>query len=260
MDQMDWTSDERTLYARIPADGTFVGNTRLRDALGWDINRYWSTRDSLIERGVIGIGRGRGGSVFRVEHSRENEWEQESEVTDFAPSLTERSLYEPFQTSIEKWANDLKIGEFFTEITAFQGRRNTGGRWTRPDLTLISVGKYHFFPGAVLDVWTFEVKFLNDAVLGVFEAAAQSRIATKSYLAVCVHDSDAQGGEILARARAECDRFGIGLITFEDPAEFETFDFVLEAERRNPDPAEIDQFVSQQISENGQRKLQLWLR
>ena len=114
---------------------------------------YWQLRDSLIDDGHIVQGRGRGGSVHRVIVAAE-------EAPATSPQLpiasNERSLYEPFQTAIlSGYVKDNRIKRFISEITASQGRRSTGGKWTRPDLTLIAVRTYSFTPGKRPEVITF---------------------------------------------------------------------------------------------------------
>ncbi len=43
-----------------------------------------------------------------------------------------------------------------------QGRRETGGSWSRPDLALIGYRKYEFLPERVFELFSFEVKPAND--------------------------------------------------------------------------------------------------
>ncbi len=65
----DSAEDEGRLLALVPQTGS-VSNTRLRTELarrpGWDEERYWETRKRLRQKGLIEVGRGRGGSVRRV--------------------------------------------------------------------------------------------------------------------------------------------------------------------------------------------------
>ena len=60
-------SDEEMLLARVPGDGSSVGNISLRRRLRWGIKRYFSVRDLLVQRGLLQLGGGRGGSVCRTE-------------------------------------------------------------------------------------------------------------------------------------------------------------------------------------------------
>ena len=65
----DPAEDERRLLGLIPQIGS-VSNTRLRSELtknhDWDEERYWETRKRLRQKGLIEVGKGRGGSVRRV--------------------------------------------------------------------------------------------------------------------------------------------------------------------------------------------------
>jgi type I restriction enzyme M protein len=46
--------------------GGNAGNSRLRDALGWQEKTYLSVSNALKREGVISAGRGRGGSVSLI--------------------------------------------------------------------------------------------------------------------------------------------------------------------------------------------------
>jgi hypothetical protein len=119
---------------------------------------------------------------------------------------------------------------------------------------------FPFLPGKSLEVITFEVKPLNYfGVDGVFEAAAFSVFAQRSYLAVQVPENlgDSEDFDRLLR---ECKRFGIGLMTFVQPDNWETFEEVLIPEHRPPDPAETNAFISTQIAEEHKRRLQDLIR
>ncbi len=62
----DAAADHARLLEQVPADGGIIGNGSLRAALGWDVARYETARDSLVSQGILMKGRGRGGSVRRV--------------------------------------------------------------------------------------------------------------------------------------------------------------------------------------------------
>ena len=171
----------------------------------------------------------------------------------------EASLYEPIEKWLRVLANDLELDQYFIETLAWQGRRNTGGVWTRPDLVLVSTQKFIHYPGTVLEVRTFEVKLARDAVLGVYETAAHSRMATRSHLLVYVDDAE-EREDLLVRAADECERFGLGFITFTDPDDHDSFDIRVEPKRLHPDPAEIDEFINIQVSEPNRHRLAKWVR
>lgn len=82
--------DAIRMLAKIPPDGSTIGNITLRKSLRWRADRYWAVRDGLLDSGVILKGGGMGGSVHRVieevdqeeidDDSIETEEEVESEV------------------------------------------------------------------------------------------------------------------------------------------------------------------------------------
>ena len=61
--------NEHELLARIPQDGSAIGNIALIRALGWEEEVYWKTRNRMVERGILELGRGKGGSVRIVKPS-----------------------------------------------------------------------------------------------------------------------------------------------------------------------------------------------
>ena len=84
----------------------------------------------------------------------------------------EAELYPPIRHTLETfWAKERQIEPLAVEITAAQGSRITGGRWTRPDLVSAAVRTYRYLPGKYMEVVTFEVKpFDAIDVKAVYEA------------------------------------------------------------------------------------------
>jgi hypothetical protein len=280
---------QKMLLSLVPESGENVGNVTLREQLREKIESlgdqladedYWLVRDSLIDQGLLEQGRGRGGSVHRVgvspvsvapesvglppgggatsgsatsvAHAVEAETSQEA-----VPGRTEASLYEPFHAAIRNgYTKDNRLKRFITELTAHQGRRATGGKWTRPDLTLIAVRTYQFTPGKRIEVITFEVKpDLDGALEGVYEALAHSAFAHRSYLAVDTRDFKDVDEVPDDRIVQECTRHGVGYIAFEDVADYDTYEIVCPAKLKEPDPEEVDNFIKKQISQQNQDEL-----
>lgn len=218
-------------------------------------DEYWLLRDSLIDDGLIEQGRGRGGSVHRVAPADQV---PKTEPVESVPSLSaakaESALYEPFHKAIRAgYVQNYRIKRFISEITASQGRRATGGRWTRPDLTLVAVRTYSFTPGKRLEVITFELKHdLDSALEGVFEALAHSAFAHRSYLGIDMSSYPEEKAIPDERIVQECGRLGVGYIKFTDPTDYETFDIVTPAKLNEPDPFEVDTCIKTQISQENQ--------
>jgi hypothetical protein len=126
----------------------------------------------------------------------------------------------------------------------------------------VAVRSFEFVPGKHLEVLSFEIKpAIATALEGVFEALAHTIFAHRSYLAVQVASNNANGSnQDLERTSAECARHGVGLYTFTDPENFDTFDPVQDAVRRNPDPAKVNDFLATQIDAEKKVLLKKWLR
>ena len=215
-------------------------------------DEYWATRNTLIANGVLSKGRGKGGSVYR----REIVLPQNKKEAIKKVRLAEKDLYAPFMKVVrEFWTKDNDIDDYIIEDTSSQGKKKTGGRWTRPDVTLISIKNYQFVYGKIMDVLTFEIKPQdNYGVESVFETASQSVFANKSFL--CIHlPAGKPETEDFDRIVRQCEQFGVGLIVFEKPEDWETYETVVDPKRKEPDPYEVNSFIKQQMKEESKESL-----
>ena len=134
--------DLRMLMCELtPADGSTVTKEKLQQEwllqckrrFGVDLqdSDFESISVSLLESGELSKWKGRGGTFRR------------NLVKAVEPTLNkglERDLYEPFLQTLEKsYTEEQEIKYFVSYKTAQQGSRATGGKWTRPDITLIAV-------------------------------------------------------------------------------------------------------------------------
>ena len=234
---MKMSPEQKELLAGVPYDGSAIGNVSLRKALGWDHNRYFSVRDSLVDADELAVGGGKGGSVRRV-------------VVDPNPSVVyerEIDLYPPLRCVIKhEWARERRVTPIAVVETGLQGKANTGGIWTRPDITCVALRTFDYVPGTHLDVATFEVKRSKTLdVRAVFEAVAHRRAATEVY--VLVHtpfgstENDFRDVTDVAAAQ------GVGFITADDPSDFDTWDERVPPKRFHTDPAVLDDFIRKQL-------------
>jgi hypothetical protein len=248
-------TDKEQLLVVVPFDGSAIGNTTLMRRLGWGEQRYWPVRDALIAEGVIERHRGRGGAVRRVSKAApevEEPVPPEVVAEVVADSYTrELQLYEPLRDTIATdWAKDRLSSPIAVEVTAQQGRRQTGGRWSRPDIVAVEVKTFLYVPGKHLNVTTFEVK-PSDAidVSAVYEALAHRRSATHAYLVLHVPDESVAELEPVVEEVCRVARsHGVGVITVADPGRYETWDEREEAVRFDPDPERLDHFIVTQFS------------
>jgi hypothetical protein len=51
---------------------------------------------------------------------------------------------------------------------------------------------------------------------------------------------------------------GVGIITFEKPDDFETWETLVEAERSQPDPRRLNDFLALQFTQEHREKLLKW--
>jgi hypothetical protein len=210
-------------------------------------------------------GRGRGGSVRLVQAEAGTPEERPRARIPPAPQPAQReaALYEPTARVLaDAWGKDRRFNWWRVEQTALQGRRETGGRWSRPDLAVISLNKFQYLPGLSLEVWTFEVKTLEGLdVTAVYEALAHGRSATRAYVLVKVREK--MTGDESSRLEAvqeEAARHGIGLITMLEADDFTTWEEIVEPSRLDAAPERLNDFISTQFSIDNRSALQLELR
>lgn len=249
------------LISLLPKDGSPQGNLRtvrmlapkLRSEFSHDMtdDEYWEIRNPLIQKGLISKSRARGGAIRLVLKNSQTK-----------PSKNnEQALYKPFIEYVKRfWVKDNSIKEFIVQNTANQGSRKTGGKWTRPDVTVISIKTYTFTQGRHLELITFEIKpeGIHD-ISGVFETASHSVYAHKSYLAIACPDGKPES-EDFERIELLSKKFGIGLIIFSDPDDIESYEELIEPERKNPDPSDVDEFILTQVSSENQNTIHKMLK
>jgi len=258
----DAAADEKTLLALIPTDGSAVMNQALIRKLqgqGWPEAKYWRVRDRLLDTGALTRGRGRGGSVRRpvVEVAEQPVASRPTRI-----AVGEVTLYVPLLKVLQtEWARDMRIEahQIHFEETAKQGKKATGGTWTRPDITAVSVRSFPHLPNKYLDIWTFEAKTADWLdVTAIFEAAAHASRATRSYALLQVPEKpNDRTEEILSRCEREATRLRVGLITFVNPSEFTTWETVVEAPRIDTDPELLEQFIAT-LSDTARKRLSEW--
>jgi hypothetical protein len=252
---------KQRLLDALPPDGTSRGNRALAQELKWSPDLYLKIRDELVTESKVQVGRGRGGSVRLTKPAPITGIKKPKTKTQHTTKPTkgaERKLYPDFLKSLQTWAEAQGWTDKLVQQTSDQGSKATGGKYTRPDFVVVGIKKYEYTPGVVRDVETFEVKPLGAPIDGVFEAAAHSRAATRSYLALHVAP-DSPTEDQLARFEAECQRFGVGLITFTEPGAYEKWTFLVDPVRTEPDPELLEQFVRDQMIKKNQEIVRKWV-
>jgi hypothetical protein len=258
------SDDEKTLLDRLPEDGSYVGIRKTRRELAWDDDRIWAACEGLSRHGLAKTGPGYGGTVRRLVPVSEQTVVQAVEAAEAAEEAKkEHELYAPAAKVIrEKWARTMRLDQFVVQVTARQGRRDTGGVWTRPDIVVVAVSVYDFVPGKFVDAITFEVKSANNFdVTAIYEALSHLRSATRAYVLVEIAKARRESMiELINNASKEASRHGIGLIVADSIADFDSWEIEVEAVRKDPDPSGLDAFLSDQLNDDNQSQMRRWLR
>ena len=265
---------QNALLEKIPATGA-IGNKALREKLeGWTDDLYWAIRNRLIERGTLETGRGKGGSVRRVttslpaegvpEETREARG-TEATLCVVAEYARESDLYTPVSDVLRnQWAKEQGFDAYLVEITAKQGSRQTGGKWTRPDVTVVGYKTFPYVPGRFLEVVTFEIKHSTTAdVSAVYEAVAHRRAATRAYVIAHIPEENRQdydNEDTIDALVNEAKKIGVGIIVADNPTDFDTWEVNLEAERFEPDPSRLNEFIAQQTSNELKEQIVRWFK
>jgi hypothetical protein len=259
MADVQLSDDAAKLIDLIPIDGIGISNITLQKKLAWDTDRYFVARDALVDAGLVARYRGRGGAVRRTTLSGDEQTVSvvvepgaDAVATVEAAIKNELALYDPMRRVIaSEWSKDHRRDPLAVEITALQGRRATGGLWSRPDIVAVEVRTFPYVPGKYLEVSTFEVKASNAInVQAVYEALAHRRAATHSYVLLHVPSSQAESlerdiSEVCEVARSH----GIGVVVTADPNDYQTWEEREEARRIEADPDKLNSFVTAQLSE-----------
>lgn len=263
----DTAAGEALLIAKLREKGGSAGNVTLQRELDWDDDRYWPIRDRLVDAGQLELGRGRGGSVRLVAQTTVSEAGAQVAPPVPAPPVgfSEAELYEPVAKVLRsEWARDMRFRSHVVEVTARQGRRDTGGTWTRPDIVVAALRVFPHVPGKFFDLITFELKAVDGIdVTGVFEALSHRRAATQAYVWLHVpsgSELDDDIARVLERIHDEARRHGVGLIVGSDPADYSSWDIQLRAARFEPDPEFLNEFIAQQLSSLARDELAQWFR
>jgi len=257
---------EDQILQLLPSDGKARPNQELMAALsvigGEGREKFWQARDKLVEDGKAVRGRGRGGSTGRV--TVEDPALPDAGVGDVTTELdrqSEEALYEPLlKVLMGDWQSDKGFDYLAVEDASRAGRRNTGGKWTRPDLVGIEVQVFTYLPVKTLSVHTFEVKPADMIdVTAVYEALAHRRAATHSYVLLHVPNSENPPAALEAVIN-EARRHGIGVVVFSEPSDYATWDERVVADRVEPEPAALDEFIRVQVPEAAKARIEKAVR
>lgn len=256
--------------------GGRLPNTALIRMLGWTEDKYLSVRQELIDAEVIAKGRGQGGTVILLVPETEEEAFRsvnllpEKERASVSEELVrakhdssrqyetrEIDLYEPALNQIRKnWSRYKRLHECVCHVTAHQGRRDTGGNWSRPDIVAIGSRKFDYIPDKLVELYSFEIKTENDiSIKGVLEALSHREMSTRSY--VIYHTGGRSWDDFPEASRIEqlAPRHGVGVIVAADIHNFELWDERISATRSSSDPEALDDFIRKALPDDTKSRI-----
>jgi hypothetical protein len=258
------TEQRRQDFLKTLADaGGAAGNKALRERLDWEEDFYWRVQAQLIEAGEVVPGRGRGGSVKLTSASIDARTPEGSEENSGVELVNvqrhERELYKPLADTIEAtWIKRFGFDEVKVAETHSRGGKDTGGTFTRPDITAVGIRRYLYLP-KTMEVITFEVKPAEVvSVLGVLEAIAHREAANRSYVIYATSDDGFASAPESERIAELAQKYGVGIILADNPGSVESWDVMLDALRHEPDPARLDRFLGDLPSEEMKKQLSKW--
>ena len=247
----------------LESAGGSSGNVSLRRALNWPEDQYWAIQGDLIEKGRIVAGRGQGGSV------RFTEAETTSSVPvpeiDAVPleqvglPQKEKDLYAPLRESIgSKWIKRFALDDVLVDETHSRGSKDTGGTFTRPDITAAGIRRYIYLPKR-LEIVTFEVKSADAVtILGVLEAIAHREAAHRSYVLFATSKAAFEKASESERILELAQKYGVGVTLTERIEEVESWEILLDAVRHEPDPSRLDRFLNDLPNDDMKKQLSKW--
>lgn len=252
--------------------GGKAGNKAARLATNLGATAYWEARNLLVQQGAAIRGLGKGGSI-RLCPLAPSPAAAPAPAPAPAPAAlaavpapvssgVSRGTAEPpgdeagwypslLRILANDWIEERGFDDAVVEETARQGRRLTGGRWTRPDITAAALQRAPCAPFDHFEVWTFEVKRIHDLdITAVYEAAAHARAATHAVVLVCCDKQPtALQEELLFTLAEEARRQGVGLyvVCWNDP--FDEWDYRVEPVASAASMADLNQFVRTQLAD-----------
>jgi hypothetical protein len=234
--------------------GRSSGNGRLRQELGWDEDFYWKVQGRLIGEGRLVAGRGKGGSV------RLTEIPAAASGTDTPPATAkEKNLYAPLKASIEgKWIKRFALDDVLVDETHSRGSKDTGGTFSRPDITAVGFRSYVYLTKR-LEIVTFEIKPAESvSIMGILEAIAHREAAHRSYVMYATSRVKFEAAIEFERITELAQKYGVGIVLTEKPDDVESWEIMVDAIRHEPDPARLDRFLADLPGDNMKKELSKW--
>lgn len=174
--------------------------------------------------------------------------------------MRESDLYKPVHDFLEiRFRGRLKptYGDI-RSVSAVTAETHGAGHWSNPDLALAALWRTKYGLNWSFDLHGFEVKTeANCTPAAVHEALSQATLVNYSHLVWhkptwSLEATDCQA--ILER----CQRYGIGLITFVEPADADSFVVHSPARRHDTSDEAVDEFIETRFPKAAREQLTKW--
>lgn len=264
--------DEAIFLGCLRRLGGDVNSGRLRKELGWEQGRFLKVRNQLLANGqILKAHGGPGGktiippaviaATIEAVESREHQDVGQSVGVEGVPCSgadvaaaagPEFALYGPMLEQIDQnWSRSEGYYSCITRNTANGGRKPTGGKWTRPDISMIAMQKFKFLKNSIIDVISFEIKPRQKiGVEGVFEALSHRQYVNRSYLVFNCNSDQFNASPESIRVTDLAEQYGIGVILADKPNDYESWDERVYGRRWDPDPSDLNEFLQNVFSAN----------
>lgn len=239
--------DADRLFDATPEDGTAVSNRRIREAARLTEPAYNKARSLLLATGEVEKGRGRGGTLRRLE--------QVDPGKRPGAAAKEIDLYQPLRQWLDDQGNGSDDAFWVTKVTGNgSGQRRATGEWSRPDVVSLSLRRWEFLPTIEVQLSTYEIKPFKQArrLAGVYEAAAHQRRSHYSYL-VIEWPSDSPLPDAVVD---ETIRHSIGLCQIWESE----VQLIHDGQYQEPEPQLLNDFISDLLDADGREQYRSVLR
>ncbi|WP_131768016.1 hypothetical protein [Candidatus Protofrankia californiensis] len=137
----EMSADARQVFDRLPPDGSAIGGLRLRSLVRLTNDRYRAAVDELKAAGLVRPGRGRGGTLARVDDAVQAPDAEASETlvddvgfTSPGPGQLVRRESEMYQSFVDWYRSDLDTRTLtfghVRETATARGRARASGQWS----------------------------------------------------------------------------------------------------------------------------------
>jgi hypothetical protein len=232
----------------LPEDGTRVLNRVMRTMLAREFRQaiepelYFAARNLLLSQDRIGRSRGQGGQLFALSN-------EEAVDPPANEKWAERELMRPLENYLKgafRTGLDLpEDGHWVVHDTSARGPQR--GQWARPDYILVTATRFKLLPGYQIDVHSFELKTeTSGTVQAVHEALAQTRATHFGHLVWHLPEGSKEEAR-LAEISKHCGEHDIGLIRMREPARTESYEILVDPDRKTTPPVAIESFLESRL-------------